>query len=95
MQFLVKLVSQKFLKTYSTRSQVKKGHFSGLIFLILAIGIEKFNGKVSFRLEFSYIGIGGGGRLTALIRCAAASYKLRMIILVVRLTKDDIIDIKQ
>ena len=28
---------------------------------------------VSFRLEFSYIGLGGGGRLIALIRCAAAS----------------------
>ena len=73
MQFLLKLVAQKFLNVYSTRSQVKKGHFGGLIFHIFALGIEKFNVKVSFRLEFFYIGLGGGGRLTALIRCAAAS----------------------
>ena len=73
MQFLLKLVPQKFLKAQSTRSQVKKGHFGGLIFLIFAIGIEKFNVKVSFRLEISYIGLGGGGRPTALLRCAAAS----------------------
>ena len=73
MQFLLKLVPPKFLNVYSTRSQVKKGHFGGLIFVIFAIGIEKFNVKVSFRLEFSYLGSGGGGRLTALIRRAAAS----------------------
>ena len=71
MQFLLKLVPQKFLNVYSTRSQVKKGNFGSLIFLIFAIGNEKFNVKVSFRLEFSYIALGGGGRLTALIRCAA------------------------
>ena len=69
----MKLLLPKFLSIYSTRSQVKKGHFDGLTFLIFAIGIEKFNVKVSFRLDFSYIGLGGGGRLTALIRCAAAS----------------------
>ena len=40
---------------------------------MFAIGVEKFNVKVSFRLEFSYIGLGGGGRLAALIRRAAAS----------------------
>ena len=91
-QFLLKLVPQKFLNVYSTRSQVEKGHFGGLIFLIFAIGIEKFNVRVSFRLEFSYIGLGGGGRVTALIGCAAASLQLRM---VVRGTKDNIIDIKQ
>ena len=72
MQFLLKLVPQKFLNVHSIRSQVKKGHFGGLIFLMFAIGIEKFNVKVSFRLEFSHIGLGGGGRLTALILCAAA-----------------------
>ena len=73
MLFLWKFVTEKFLNVYSTRSQVRKEHFGGLIFLIFAIGIEKINVKVSFRLEFSYIGLGGGGRLTALIRCAAAS----------------------
>ena len=73
MLFLWKFVTEKFLKVYSTRSQVKKEHFGGLIFLTFAIGIEKFNVKVSFRIEFSYIGLGGGGRLTALIRCAVAS----------------------
>ena len=73
MQFLLNLVPQKFLKVYSTRSQVKKGHFGGLLFLIFVIGIEKFNVKLSFLLEFSYIGLGGRGRLMALIRCAAAS----------------------
>ena len=52
---------------------LKKGHLYGLIFVIFAIGIEKFNVKVLFRLEFSYISLGGGGRLTALILCAAAS----------------------
>ena len=67
----------------------------GLLFLICATGIENFNVKVSLRLEFSYIGFGGGGGFTALIRCAAASYQLRMVILVVRGTKDNIIDIKQ
>ena len=70
---LWKFVTEKFLNVYSTRSQVKKEHFGGSIFLIFAIGIEKFNVKVSFRIEFSYIGLGGGGRLTALIRCAVAS----------------------
>ena len=95
MQFLLELVPQKFLHVYSTRSQVEKGLFGGLIFVIFAIGIEKFNVKVSFRLEFSYIDLGGGGRLTALIRCAAASYQLRMVILVVRLNKDNFIDITQ
>ena len=49
------------------------GDLGSLSFVIFAIGIEKFNVKVSFRLEFSSIGSGGGGRLTALIRCAAAS----------------------
>ena len=73
MLFLWKFVTEKFLNDYSTRSQVGKEHFGGLIFLTFAIGIEKFNVKVSFRLEFSYIGLGGGGRLTALIRCAVAS----------------------
>ena len=73
MQFLLKLFPQKLLNVYSTRSQVKKGHFGDLFFVIFAIGIEKFNVKVSFRLEFSYIVLGGGGRLTALLRCAAAS----------------------
>ena len=73
MLFLWKFITERFLNVYSTRSQVKKEHFGGLIFLIFAIGIEKFNVKVSFRIEFSYIGLGGGGRLTALIRCAAAS----------------------
>ena len=73
MLFLRKFVTEKFLNVYSTRSQVKKEHFGGLIFLIFAKGIEKFNVKVSFRIEFSYIGLGGGGRLTALIRCAVAS----------------------
>ena len=73
MLFLWKFVSEKFLNVYSTRSQVEKEHFGGLIFLIFAIGVEKFNVKVSFRLEFSYIGLGGGGRFIALIRCAAAS----------------------
>ena len=73
MLFLWKFITEKFLNVYSTRSQVKKEHFGGLIFLIFAIGIEKINVKVSFRLEFSYIGLGGGGRLIALIRCAAAS----------------------
>ena len=52
---------------------VVRGQLRGTIFLIFAIGIEKFNVKVSFRLEFSYIGSDGGGRLTALIRCAVAS----------------------
>ena len=70
--FLLKLVPQKFLSVYSTRCQVKKGYFGGLIFLIFAIGIEKFNVEVSFRLELSYIILGGGGRFTALTRCAAA-----------------------
>ena len=73
MLFLWKFITEKFLNVYSTRSQVKKELFGGLIFLIFAIGIEKFNIKVSFRIEFSYIGLGGGGRLTALIRCAVAS----------------------
>ena len=73
MLFLWKFITEKFLNVYSTRSQVRKEHFGGLIFLIFAIGIEKINVKVSFRLEFSYIGLGGGGRLIALIRCAAAS----------------------
>ena len=73
MLFLWKFITEKFLNVYSTRSQVKKEHFGGLIFLIFAIGIEKFNVKVSFRIEFSYIGLGGGGRLIALIRCAVAS----------------------
>ena len=73
MLFLWKFVTEKFLNVYSTRSQVEKEHFGGLIFLIFAIGIEKINVKVSFRLEFSYIGLGGGGRLIALIRCAVAS----------------------
>ena len=73
MLFLWKFITEKFLNVYSTRSQVKKEHFGGLIFLIFAIGIEKINVKVSFRLEFSYIGLGGGGRLIALIRCAVAS----------------------
>ena len=73
MLFLWKFITEKFLKVYSTRSQVKKEHFGGLIFLIFAIGFEKFNVKVSFRIEFSYIGLGGGGRLTALIRCAVTS----------------------
>ena len=73
MLFLWKFITEKFLKVYSTRSQVKKEHFGGLIFLIFAIGIEKFNVKVSFRIEFSYIGLGSGGRLTALIRCAVTS----------------------
>ena len=71
--FSVDFITEKFLNVYSTRSQVKKEHFGGLIFLIFAIGIEKFNVKVSFRIEFSYISLGGGGRLTALIRCAVAS----------------------
>ena len=65
--------SLKYKTDYSTRSQVKKEHFGGLIFLIFAIGIEKFNVKVSFRIEFCYIGLSGGGRLTALVRCAVAS----------------------
>ena len=69
----VKLVLRNILKIYSTRNQVKKGHLRGLIFFIFAIGIEKFNVKLSFRLEVSYIRLGGGGRLTALVRCAAAS----------------------
>ena len=73
MLFLWKFIPEKFLNVYSTRSQVRKEHFGGLIFLIFAIGIEKIHVKVSFRLEFSYIGLGGGGRLIALIRCAAAS----------------------
>ena len=73
MLFLRKFVTEKFFNVYSTRSQVEKEHFGGLIFLIFAIGIEKINVKVPFRLEFSYIGLGGGGRLIALIRCAAAS----------------------
>ena len=73
MLFLWKFITKKFLNVYSTRSQVEKEHFGGLIFLIFAIGIKKINVKVSFRLEFSYIGLGGGGRLIALIRCAAAS----------------------
>ena len=73
MLFLWKFITEKFLNVYSTRSQVKKEHFGGLIFLIFAIGIGKFNVKVSFRIEFSYIGLGGGGRLTALTRCAVAS----------------------
>ena len=51
----------------------QKGTFWWFNFLIFAIGVEKFNVKFSFRLEFSYIGLGGGGRPTALIRCAAAS----------------------
>ena len=72
----------------------KKDILSGFIVLIFTINIEKFNVKVSFRLEFSYIGLGIGGRFTALIRCAATSLQLRMIILVVRGTKDGIIDIK-
>ena len=71
--FFWKFVTEKFLNVYSTRSQVRKEHFGGLIFLIFAIGIEKFNVKVSFRLEFCYIGLSGGGRLTALVRCAVAS----------------------
>ena len=62
-----------FRKVYSARSQFKKGHLRGLMFLKFAIGIEKFNVKFSFRLEFSYIGLGGGGRPTALIRWAAVS----------------------
>ena len=73
MLFLWKFITEKFLNVYSTRSQVGKEHFGGLIFLTFAIGIEKFNVKVSFRVEFSYIGLGGGGRLTVLIRCAVAS----------------------
>ena len=73
MLFLWKFVTEKFLNVYSTRSQVEKEHFGGLIFLIFAIGIEKFNVKVSFPIEFSYIVPSGGGRITALIRCAVAS----------------------
>ena len=73
MLFLWKFITEKFLNVYSTRSQVEKEHFGGLSFLIFAIGIEKFNVKVSFRIEFSYIVLGGGGRLTALLRCAVAS----------------------
>ena len=73
MLFLWKFVTEKFLNIYSTRSQVRNEHFDGLIFLIFAIGIEKFNVKVSFRIEFCYIGLSGGGRLTALVRCAVAS----------------------
>ena len=73
MLFLWKFVTEKFLNVYSTRSQVRKEHFGGLIFLVLAIVAEKFDVKVSFRLEFSYIVLSGGGRITALIRCAVAS----------------------
>ena len=73
MLFLWKFVTENFLNVYSTRSQVRKEHFDGLIFLIFAIGIEKFNVKISFRREFCYIGLSGGGRLTALVRCAVAS----------------------
>ena len=62
-------VGLKFLIVYSTRSQVKQEHFGGLIFLVLTIVAEKFDVKVSFRLEFSYIVLSGGGRMTALIRC--------------------------
>ena len=65
--------SSKVLKVYSTRSQVKTGHLRGLIFLIFVIGIGKLNVRISFRLQFSFIGSGGGGGLTALIHCAAAS----------------------
>ena len=61
------------LKVYSTRSQVKKRHFLVLIFLTFVIGIGEFNVKDSFLLELSYIGLGGGGGLTALIHYAAAS----------------------
>ena len=73
MLFLWKFVTEKFLNVYPTRSQVRKEHFDGLIFLVLAIVAEKFDVKVSFRLEFSYIVLSGGGRITALIRCAVAS----------------------
>ena len=66
-------VPQKFLKVYSTRSQVKKVHLRGLIFRIFAIEIENFDVIVSFRFEFSYIGLGGGSGLAAIILCAAAS----------------------
>ena len=88
-------VSLKFLNVYSTRSQVKQEHFGGLNFLVSAKVAEKFNVKVSFRLDFSYIVLSAGDRITALIRCAAASLQLRMVILVVRGAKDNIIDIKQ
>ena len=73
----------------------QKGNLRGLIFLIFAIGIEKFDVKVSFRLEFSYIGLGGGGGRRALIHSAVSSWQIRMLILVVNGTKDDIFDIKQ
>ena len=85
----------KFLNVYGTRSQVKQEHFGGLIFLELVIVAEKFDVKVSFRLEFSYIGLSGGGRITALIRCAVASLRLRIVILVVNRTEYNSIDIKQ
>ena len=65
MHFLLKLVLEKIPKVYPTRSQVKKGPLRDLIFLIFAISIEKFNVKVSFRLDYSYIRFDGGGRVTA------------------------------
>ena len=37
--------SKVLYKVCSTRIQVKKGHLRGFVFLILAIGIEKFDVK--------------------------------------------------
>ena len=65
--------SSKVPKCLLNTKSGQKGHFGGLIFHIFAKGIEKFSVKVSLRLEFSYIDLGEGGRLTALIRCAGAS----------------------
>ena len=65
--------SSKIPKFLLNTSSGQKRTFCWFTFYIFAIDIEKFNVKVSIRLEFSYIGLGGGGRLTAIIRCAAAS----------------------
>ena len=70
--------SSKVPKYLLNMSEVKKGHFGGLIFLIFAIGIEKFNVKVSFRLEFSYIDLGGGGRLTASLNLPEAGCRVKL-----------------
>ena len=48
--------------------------------------------KVSFRLNFSCVVLGGGGGRIALIRCAVASEQLRIVVVVFNGTKVFTID---
>ena len=57
--------SSKVPKSLLNKQSDQKGTLRSLIFLIFAIGIEKFDVKVWSRLEFFHIGLGGGGGFTA------------------------------